>query len=109
MIRPPCEHSRKNFRGCIKKLPYPCHCIRKFMDKTFAVQGKTAKSTNVLSLKCFVLYGNRFIRVVAELDPRFVLPSRYYLSEVVIPEIHAKTKFKVTELLRSTKYVCISA
>ena len=48
---------------------------------------------------------NGFIRLVAELDPRFVLPSRRYLSEVVIPEIHAKTKFKVTELLRSTKYV----
>ena len=27
------------------------------MDKTFAVQGKTAKSVNVLSLECFVLYG----------------------------------------------------
>ena len=48
---------------------------------------------------------NRFIYLVAELDPRFVLPNRRYLSEVVIPEIHAKTKFKVTELLRSTNYI----
>ena len=24
-----------------KKLPYPCHCNRKFVDKTFTVQGKT--------------------------------------------------------------------
>ena len=40
-----------------KKLPYPCHCIRKFVDKTFAVEGNTAKSMNVLSLKCLVLYG----------------------------------------------------
>ena len=40
-----------------EKLLYPCHCIRKFMDKTFAVQGKNVKSANVLSLKCFVLNG----------------------------------------------------
>ena len=40
-----------------KKLPNPCHCIRKFVDKTFVFQGKTAKSANVLSLECFVLYG----------------------------------------------------
>ena len=51
---------------------------------------------------------NRFIYLVAELDPRFVLPSRRYLSEVVIPEIQAKTKFKVTELLRSTKYISMT-
>ena len=49
---------------------------------------------------------NGFIRLVAE--TRFVLPSRRYLSEVVIPEIHAKTKFKVTELLRSTNYISMT-
>ena len=53
----PCEYSRKNFRGCIKNFLYPCDCIRKFVGKTFAVQGKTAKSANVLSLECFGLYG----------------------------------------------------
>ena len=49
-----------------------------------------------------------FIRLVAELDSRFVLPSRRYLSEVVVPEIHAKAKFKVTELLQSTKYISMT-
>ena len=51
---------------------------------------------------------NRLIRLVAELDPRFVSPSRGYLSEVVIPEIHAITKFKITELLRSTNYISMT-
>ena len=55
-----------------------------------------------------VVEDNGFIRLVAELDPRFVSPSRHYLSEIVIPEIHAKTKFKVTELLRSTKYISLT-
>jgi len=49
-----------------------------------------------------------FIRLVAELDSRFVLPSRRYLSEIVVPEIHAKTKLKVTELLQSTKYISMT-
>ena len=49
-----------------------------------------------------------FIRLVAELDSRFVLPSRRYLTEVVVPEIHAKAKFKVTELLGSTKYISMT-
>jgi len=37
-----------------------------------------------------------------------VLPSRRYLSEVVVPEIHAKTKFKVTGLLKSTEYISVT-
>ena len=49
-----------------------------------------------------------FIHLVAELDSRFVLPSRRYLTEVVVPEIHAKAKFKVTELLQSTKYISMT-
>ena len=56
-VRSPCEYSRKKLLRLYKKLPYPCHCIGKFVDKTFTVQGKTAKSANVLSLECFVLYG----------------------------------------------------
>ena len=55
-----------------------------------------------------VVEGTGFICLVAELDSRFVLPSRCYLSEVVVPEIHAKTKFKITELLQSTKYVSMT-
>ena len=51
---------------------------------------------------------NGFIRLIAKLDPRFVLPSRRYLSEVIIPEIHAKTKFKATELLRSTNHISMT-
>ena len=49
-----------------------------------------------------------FIRMVAELDSRFVLSIWRYLREVVVPEIHAKTKFKITELLQSTKYVSMT-
>ena len=40
-----------------------------------------------------------FRQLVAALEPRFSLPSRRYLSEVVIPEIHAKVKHGITELL----------
>ena len=47
-----------------------------------------------------VMEDTSFIRLVAELDSRFVLPSR--------PEIHAKAKFKVTELLQSTKYISMT-
>ena len=43
--------------------------------------------------------------MVAALEPRFSLPSRRYLSEVVIPEIHAKVKHGITELLQSAKYI----
>ena len=33
-----------------------------------------------------------FRQLVTALEPRYSLPSRGYLSEVVIPEIHAKVK-----------------
>ena len=49
-----------------------------------------------------------FRQLVAALEPRFSLPSRRYLSEVVIPEIHAKVKHGITELLQSAKYTKIS-
>jgi len=39
-----------------------------------------------------VMEDTGFIRLVAKLDPKFVLPSQRYLSEVVIPNILAKTK-----------------
>ena len=33
-----------------------------------------------------------FCRLMAELEPRYSLPSRRYLSDVVVPEIHFKVK-----------------
>jgi len=63
----------------------------------------------VLNLQPFsVVEDTGFIRLVAELDPRFVLPNRRYLSEVVFPKIHAKPKFKVTKLLKSTEYISVT-
>ena len=44
----------------------------------------------------------------AELEPRYVLPSRRYFSEVLIPEIYAKVKQRVTELLNSTNHVSLT-
>ena len=38
-----------------------------------------------------------FCRLKADLDPRYSLPSQHYLSEVVILEIYAKVKYKITE------------
>ena len=49
-----------------------------------------------------------FRRLMAELEPRYVLPSRQYFSEVLIPEIYAKVKQRVTELLNSTNHVSLT-
>ena len=49
-----------------------------------------------------------FRQLVAALEPRYSLPSRRYLSEVVIPEIHAKVKHGITELLQSAKYISLT-
>ena len=49
-----------------------------------------------------------FRQPVAALEPRFFLPSRRYLSEVVIPEVHAKVKHGITELLQSAKYISLT-
>lgn len=49
-----------------------------------------------------------FCRLIADLEPRYYLPSRRYLSEVVIPEIYAKVKHKITELLQSAKYISLT-
>ena len=55
-VRSPCEYSQKNLRVCIKQHP---QVLKRFEihGKTFAVQAKFAKTTNVLALKRFVLYG----------------------------------------------------
>lgn len=45
---------------------------------------------------------------MSELEPRYVLPSRRYFSEIVIPSIHAKVKCHVSELLKSTDYVSVT-
>lgn len=36
-----------------------------------------------------------FNRLMAELEPRYVVPSRRYLSDVIMPGIHAKVKHHV--------------
>ena len=45
------------------------------------------------------------VGLMAELEPRYVLPSRRYFSEVLIPEIYAKVKQRVTE---STNHVSLN-
>ena len=45
---------------------------------------------------------------MAELEPRYVLPSRRYFSEVITPGIHASVKYHISELLRSTHYVSVT-
>ena len=49
-----------------------------------------------------------FCRLMADLEPRYALPSRCYLSDVVVPEIHSKVKHRITELLQSAKYVSLT-
>ena len=49
-----------------------------------------------------------FYWLIADLEPRYSLPSRRYLSEVVIPEIYAKVKHRITELLQSAKYISLT-
>ena len=49
-----------------------------------------------------------FCRLMANLEPRYSLPSRRYLSEVVIPEIHSKVKHRITELIQSAKYISLT-
>ena len=46
-----------------------------------------------------------FCCLMAELEPRYVLPS---LSEIIIPGIHASVKYHISELLRSTDYVSVT-
>jgi len=49
-----------------------------------------------------------FCRLMAELEPRYVLPSQRYFSEVIIPGIHASVKYHISELLKSTDYVSVT-
>ena len=49
-----------------------------------------------------------FCRFMGEVEPRYALPSRRHFSESVIPSIHAKVKYQVCELLRSTSYVSVT-
>ena len=49
-----------------------------------------------------------FCRLMANLEPRYSLPSRRYLSEVVIPEIHSNVKHRITELIQSAKYISLT-
>ena len=49
-----------------------------------------------------------FCRLMAELEPRYVLPSRRYFSEVIIPSMHANVKHHISELLSSTDHVSVT-
>ena len=49
-----------------------------------------------------------FCRLLAEFEPRYVLPSRQHLSEVLIPEIYAKVKRRVSEILSSASYISLT-
>ena len=45
---------------------------------------------------------------MANLEPRYSLASRQYLSEVVIPKIYSKDKRRITELIQSAKYISLT-
>lgn len=45
-----------------------------------------------------------FLGVIKTLDPRYVLPSRNYFSEVEIPKLHAGVRDQVGTELREVKH-----
>ena len=47
-------------------------------------------------------------RLMAELEPRYSLPSRCYLLDVMVPEMHSEIKHRITELLKSAKYISLT-
>ena len=49
-----------------------------------------------------------FERLLAELEPRYVLPSRRLFSEVLIPEIFTKVKQGISELLSLASYITLT-
>ena len=49
-----------------------------------------------------------FGHLLAELEPRYVLPSRRQFSEVLIPEIFTKVKHRISGLLSSASYITLT-
>ena len=49
-----------------------------------------------------------FCCLLAEFEPRYILPSRRHFSEVLIPEMYAKVKQRISELLSSAKYISLT-
>ena len=49
-----------------------------------------------------------FCRLMKAAEPRYVIPSRKYFSEVLIPEIHSKVTHLVSQLLKCTSYVSVT-
>ena len=47
-------------------------------------------------------------RLMAELEPRYSLPSRCYLLDVMVLEMHSEIKHRITELLKSAKYISLT-
>ena len=41
-------------------------------------------------------------------EPRYVIPSRKYFSEVLIPQVHSKVTHLVSQLLKCTSYVSVT-
>ena len=46
-------------------------------------------------------------RLMAELEPRYSLPSRCYILDVMVPKMHSEIKHRITELLKSAKYISL--
>ena len=47
--------------------------------------------------------------MLAELEPRYVLPSRRQFLEVFIPEIFTKVKHRISDLLRLASYITLTS
>ena len=49
-----------------------------------------------------------FEHLLAEMEPRYVLPSRRHFSKVLIPEIFTKVKHRISGLLDFASYVALT-
>ena len=49
-----------------------------------------------------------FCRLMREADPQYIIPSRRYFSDVLIPQIHTKITSLVSQLLKSTQLISVT-
>ena len=47
-------------------------------------------------------------RLMAAFELRYSLPNRCYLLDVMVPEMHSEIKHRITELLKSAKYISLT-
>ena len=55
-----------------------------------------------------VVHDTGFNRLIKTLEPRYVLPSRKYFSESIVPDIKEKINAKLAEMLIGVPYVSLT-